>query len=132
MLQYDEFYEIIQAMKLDICPQCRGTLRAVKKECLACGLKLEADFEEGPLALLSGAEHGFILDFVLCGGSLKALGERRGLSYPTVRSRLDRIIERLQEIQASVSAEGIIDAVDRGELPPGEAARRLRRLKRER
>ena len=117
---------------LDICPQCRGALRSVKKECVSCGLKLEAVFEDSPLTILSRAEQGFILDFVLCGGSLKALGEKRGLSYPTVRSRLDAVIGHLQEIQASASAEGIIDAVDRGELPPDEAARRLRRLKQER
>jgi len=84
--------------------------------------------------LLSGAEKEFVLDFVLCSGSFKALAEKRGLSYPTVRAQLNRIIARLEQersgaggpsVRADVDA--LIDAVDAGTLDPETAIRELRR-----
>src|SRR6059058_5715632 len=38
----------------------------------------------------------FIKRFVLASGSLKALADAYGISYPTVRLRLDRLIERIK------------------------------------
>jgi hypothetical protein len=38
----------------------------------------------------------FLRRFLLCSGSLKALAEEYGVSYPTVRSRLDRLIAKVR------------------------------------
>jgi hypothetical protein len=38
----------------------------------------------------------FIKRFLLCSGSLKALCDEYGVSYPTVRARLDRLIAKVQ------------------------------------
>lgn len=45
---------------------------------------------------LTAEEQKFILDFVMCSGSLKEMALQLGLSYPSVRNRLDDIIERLR------------------------------------
>jgi len=49
----------------------------------------------GPLSRLSGEDQAFIVNLVLHSGSLKGLAEVYGVSYPTIRARLDKVIERL-------------------------------------
>ena len=44
---------------------------------------------------LSDADLNFIKRFVLCSGSIKDMSEAYGVSYPTMRGRLDRLIETL-------------------------------------
>ena len=46
--------------------------------------------------LLEDEDRAFLKRFVLASGSLKALAEAYGISYPTVRLRLDRLIERIK------------------------------------
>jgi hypothetical protein len=49
---------------------------------------------------LEDEDLAFLKRFVLCSGSLKALAEAYGISYPTVRLRLDRLIEKIKIIDA--------------------------------
>lgn len=57
--------------------------------------------EEIPIWLQGLAEEDlhFIRRFVLASGSLKALGAEYGVSYPTLRSRLDRLIARIKAME---------------------------------
>jgi len=55
--------------------------------------------------MLSEADLAFIKRFVLASGSLKALAAAYGISYPTVRLRLDRLIAKV-EVLDSHSAAG--------------------------
>lgn len=54
------------------------------------------DKEFGWLAALSAADADFVRRFVLASGSLKELAEQYGVSYPTLRLRLDRLIEKVR------------------------------------
>lgn len=116
-------------MKLDDCPNCGNVLTVRKKECRRCGLGLEADFDESPLVLLPREEQDFILEFVLCGGNFRALSQEVGLTYPTLRTRLDRIITRLKGISRSVTAEGVLEAIDQGSLTAREGIRKLKAIR---
>lgn len=49
----------------------------------------------GPLSRLGDEDQAFIVNLVLQSGSLKGLAEVYGVSYPTIRARLDKVIERL-------------------------------------
>lgn len=70
----------------------------------------------------------FVLAFVLASGSLKALASSYGVSYPTIRARLDRLIARLEDRRAGRTPdpvrEMLADLVQRGEL----SARNARKL----
>ncbi|MBS3759806.1 MAG: DUF2089 family protein [Desulfobacterales bacterium] len=44
----------------------------------------------------------FIKRFILASGSLKALAKTYGISYPTVRLRLDRLIEKIKILEANL------------------------------
>ncbi len=53
---------------------------------------------------LSEEDLGFLKRFLLASGTLKDLAAQYGISYPTVRLRLDRLIEKVKVIDADVGA----------------------------
>lgn len=87
-----------------------------------------------PLFQLADEDLDLVARFVVHSGSLKDLATEYDVSYPTIRSRLDRVIERLKKILAGRKpdplSELLGDMVERGELSTGgaltirEAARR--------
>ena len=87
-----------------------------------------------PLVSLEEEDLEFVLRMVLASGSLKDLARQYGVSYPTIRARLDRLISRLQALvegrQPDPMAELLADFVDRQELTPA-AARKILKLHRE-
>lgn len=115
-------------MNLNLCPICNGYLKIRKKECLHCHLQLEGDFTENPLLMLAREEQDFLLDFILARGNFKTLCERLGLTYPTARVYLDRIVDKLERLGGGLTAEQILEAIDRGELRPEEGVEKLKKL----
>ena len=81
-----------------------------------------------PILSLDPEDLDLIMALVLEGSSLKGLAARYGVSYPTIRTRLDRVIARLNEIlegrQPDPLRELLADLVERGELN-GSTARRI-------
>jgi len=82
-----------------ICPSCNSRLRVKELLCEKCGTEVEGLYELPALASLPEAEQQFVLQFVKASGSLKEMAKILGLSYPTVRNRLDDIISRVNELQ---------------------------------
>jgi len=66
--------------------------------CPSCEVSIDADFPAPRLARLPVEHQRFIEMFVLASGNLKAIAEQAGVSYPTVRSRLDKIIDSLRQV----------------------------------
>jgi len=64
--------------------------------CSECGTAVEGSFPLPVLVSLPADDQQFILDFVKSSGSLKEMARLLGVSYPTVRNRLDEIIARLR------------------------------------
>ncbi|MEQ8769076.1 MAG: DUF2089 family protein [Phycisphaerales bacterium] len=89
---------------------------------------------EHPLTRLPREDLDLICELVLQSGSLKGLGESYGVSYPTIRARLDRTIERLRAVVEGAAPDPVASLlaslVERGELTPS-GARRLRDTLRE-
>jgi hypothetical protein len=87
-----------------------------------------------PLDQLEPEDREFVLRFVLASGSLKDVAQAYGVSYPTLRARLDRLIERLQEAvdqrQPDPMADLLATMVERGELST-KSARQLLKQHRE-
>ena len=81
-----------------LCPSCGGGLYVQAMCCEACDTRIEGSFPLPQLMLLSEEDQQFVLDFVMCSGSLKEMATRLKLSYPTVRNRLDDIIAALGQM----------------------------------
>lgn len=65
--------------------------------CDRCQVAIEANFPRTRLGQLPLEHQRFIEIFLLASGSLKEIAAQTGVSYPTVRARLDRIIAELRE-----------------------------------
>jgi hypothetical protein len=77
------------------------------------------------LRQLSDDDLEFVQRFVLASGSLKDLAAQYGVSYPTIRARLDKLLERLGALVAGrprdPMAELLADLIGRGEIAPAAA-----------
>ncbi len=91
------------------------------------GISIEGSFELPPLARLSAEDQVFVMAFIRCDGSIKDMERIFGISYPTVKSRLNRIAEQLEfiEISPAPSQDEILAQLDRGEISAAEAIERL-------
>jgi len=82
-----------------ICPACNNRVEVKVLVCRSCQTQIEGLYELPALARLSGDEQRFLLQFVKASGSLKEMASLMKLSYPTVRNRLDEIIERVKQAE---------------------------------
>ena len=80
------------------CPSCRADLRVARLACPDCATTVHGDYPLPALARLRTRDQRFALAFIRCSGSLKAMASLYGVSYPTVRNRLDDLIARLERI----------------------------------
>lgn len=98
-----------------------------KVRLVSSGISIEGSFELPPLAALESEDQVFIAAFVRCHGSIKQMEEYFGISYPTVKNRLNKISEKLDfvKIEPSDSGSTVLDELDAGEISVKEALRRL-------
>lgn len=82
-----------------LCPSCAKRLDVRSLQCPRCSTHIEGDYLLPVFMLLPEDEQKFVLDFVKCSGSLKEMAMQLGLSYPTVRNRLDDIIEHIKTLE---------------------------------
>ena len=77
------------------CPVCHDDLLVTRLVCRNCGTALEGRFTMGRLFQLTPEQIHFVEVFLRCEGKINRVQEELGLSYPTVRSRLDEVIRAL-------------------------------------
>lgn len=115
------------------CPVCTSKLKVVKLQCDKCGTVIDNDFQLSKFDYLSEAELSFIETFIRCRGNIKEVEKNLGISYPTVRSKLDDVIIKLgcKAVPEPSKEEkiSILDALERGELSPEEALEQIQQLK---
>jgi len=90
------------------CPSCNDSLKVKRLVCEACGTEIEGGFELPELARLGEEDRRFIVEFVKASGSLKDMAKLMKLSYPTIRNRLNDIIERLKSLEHAGDRAGEI------------------------
>ncbi|HTW61932.1 MAG TPA: DUF2089 domain-containing protein [Terracidiphilus sp.] len=94
-------------------------------------LAVEGQFFLPELARLSLEDQVFIVAFVRSHGSIKEMEQTFGVSYPTIKSRLNRIAGQLEfvETNPSPSRAEILDRLRNGEIGAEEAIRALEAFK---
>src|ERR1044071_6680981 len=106
----------------------RGQPFVVERVRLAdSGIVVEGRFEPPQLAQLSIDDQVFVAAFVRSHGSIKEMERIFGVSYSTIKSRLNRIAERLDFVDTDAAPTGadIIDRLRRGEITPQQAVSEL-------
>jgi hypothetical protein len=77
------------------CPVCHDELVVTRLACRNCGTALEGRFSMERLFQLTPEQLHFVEVFLRCEGKLNRVQDELGLSYPTVRSRLEEVIQAL-------------------------------------
>ncbi len=92
---------------------------------------IEGQFEPPVLARLSAEDQVFVMAFVQVHGSIKEMERIFGISYPTVKNRLDAIAEQLPLVEtmtrprSNPQSAAVLDSLECGEIDVEEALRRL-------
>jgi hypothetical protein len=112
------------------CPACEQELQVTRLACNACDTQLEGQFEIPPLLQLAPDELAFVTAFVRASGSLKAVAELTGTSYPTVRNRLNDVLAQLAQAESQVEKRrhAILDALEQGKMSAKKAASELKKV----
>ena len=92
---------------------------------------VEGRFELPQLARLSQEDQVFVTAFVRSHGSIKEMEKIFGVSYPTIKSRLNRIASSLEFVDTDPAPSGaeILDRLKRGEISAQDAIQELEELK---
>jgi hypothetical protein len=95
---------------------------------------IEGRFELPQLAQLAAEDQVFVTAFVRCHGSIKEMERTFGVSYPTIKSRINRIAQSLEFVDTEVAESGPepsatadpLHRLRRGEISVADAVRELR------
>lgn len=109
------------------CPVCDSDLLVTRMVCRSCGSALEGRFGLGRLFQLTPEQRHFVEVFIRCEGKLNRVQEELGLSYPTVRSRLEDVIRAMgydvggREEESDQERRDILERLARKEISADEA-----------
>ena len=93
------------------------------------GIAIEGEFELPSLARLTAEDQVFVAAFVRCHGSIKQMEQLFGVSYPTIKNRLNRIGSVLEFVEPGGYGPqtDVLDLLERGEFSADEAVARLKK-----
>lgn len=131
----------------DKCPACGGQIVITECRCRDCNLQMRGEFQPGLLAALSEDQLTFVRIFLRVRGNLSEVEKVLGISYPTIRNKLDEINGVLDAAEQPVpvaepttaipppagAAAGderrrVLQLVASGEISAAEALERLKNL----
>jgi hypothetical protein len=122
-----------------ICPVCGERLSITKLGCPKCSTAIEGDFQPCEFCRLPEEDLDFVKVFIKCRGSIKDVEKELGISYPTVRGKLDAVIRGLgfeiptkdtikdRELKEATKIE-ILDQLSKGEITAKEAIEKIKNL----
>ncbi len=127
---------------ISTCPVCSGELIVTRLACRTCGTALEGEFSVGRFGRLGREQMTLLESFLRSRGNLRDVERELGISYPTVRARVDALVRALglgDPPSSSASTGGdpaaarqaILERLARHEIDADEAAIEIRGLRRE-
>ena len=121
------------------CPSCRSDLSITRLTCPVCGTEVTGSFGLSRLARLEEPHAALLELFLRVRGNVKDMERQLGLSYPTVRARLEEALAAagldretppsLTESELRQRRDQILDQLERGEIASGDATTLLRELR---
>jgi hypothetical protein len=80
---------------ISTCPVCSGELAVTRLHCRSCGTTLEGEFSVGRFGRLTKEQLVLLESFLRSRGNLRDMERELGISYPTVRSRVEALVRAL-------------------------------------
>lgn len=125
---------------LEQCPSCGGALEITRVHCTRCETVVTGRYKPCRFCQLAPESVQFLEAFVKNRGNVKEMERELGISYWTIRSRLNEVIEELGfEVDATAEANqeealreqrrAILEQVERDEITAAEAAEQLTKLR---
>lgn len=125
------------AAYISTCPSCRHALDVTELSCPHCHIQIRGRFHGNPGLSLSEEQLSFLKLFVQARGNLREIERVLGISYPTVRSKLDDLVEAFEKTpgenpwpppKRGAERRRVLEDVAQGQLPLDEALRLLKDL----
>jgi hypothetical protein len=130
---------------ISTCPVCSGELAVTRLHCGTCGTTLEGDFSVGRFGKLNRDQLALLESFLRSRGNLREMERELGISYPTVRGRVEALVRALgfgprleaddaeeptvtSEAAAGRSRAEVLEALARHEISAEDAAAAIRAL----
>ncbi|MEM7134899.1 MAG: DUF2089 domain-containing protein [Chloroflexota bacterium] len=121
---------------LEECPSCGGNIEVTRLSCTRCETEVTGRFDLCRFCKLPPESLQFLEVFIKNRGNVKEMERELGISYWTIRSRINEMVAELgfavesgHEDDIAQQRREILEKVDRGELSAGEAAELLATLK---
>jgi len=121
---------------LECCPNCGRDLEITQVRCTSCETTISARYAPCRFCRLSPESLRLLEIFIRNRGNLKEMERELGLSYPTVRNKIDAVIKELgfepnpaTEEDFKTQRREILEKLEQGDLSAAEAAGLLAKLK---
>jgi len=118
-----------------VCPVCGGEYEITTLTCKKCKSELNGRFEGCEFCSLPEGDKVFLRAFIKCRGNIREVEKELGISYPTVRNRLEGLMSRMglsprtDPDAVREQRKRIIEQLENGEITAGEAAEKMENLK---
>lgn len=111
------------------CPNCGDQMVITSYRCSNCYTEVHGEFEIDSFSRLDKEDKEFIELFLQKRGSIKDVGEEIGISYPTVRNRIDKIVAKLGgKVDKKSHRLDILNMLDNGEISTEKAKELLEEI----
>jgi hypothetical protein len=132
---------------ISTCPVCAGELAVTRLHCRSCGTTLEGEFSVGRFGRLTREQLALLESFLRSRGNLRDMERELGISYPTVRGRVEALVRALgfgpradaaddaddagsgADADPTAARQAILERLGRKEITAEEAAIAIRNLK---
>lgn len=112
------------------CPVCGDDLEVTRLSCNYCGTSIEGSFTLCKFCKLTDEQKNFIEVFIKNRGNIKEIEKELGISYPTVRNKLENTIEALgyspKYSMPTVNKKEILEKLGNGEITSEQAIKLLK------
>src|SRR5262245_64548650 len=131
---------------ISTCPVCAGELAVTRLHCRSCGTTLEGEFSVGRFGRLTREQLALLESFLRSRGNLCDMERELGISYPTVRGRVEALVRALgfgprpdseeaaddaaaaADADPTAARQAILERLGRKEITAEEAATAIRAL----
>ena len=110
------------------CPICDSAIKVTEIQCKKCGTVVHGKFDLCKFCKLNEQQKYFVEVFIKNRGNIKEIEKELGISYPTVRNKLDDVIFALgHEVEKpAINQKEILEKLSKGEISKDEALRLLK------